>query len=134
MDTCLRVFLGRAIAQAVSRPLPTAATRVRAQVIICGICGGQSETWAGFLRVLRFLLPIRISSVAPHSSSIVRDWYNRPVSGRRAEWTQFGLHPPLCELKKIKLILCMKVHQLFTSEGRHDFTQHVLLRHPLQHR
>jgi hypothetical protein len=27
--------------------------------------------------------------------------YNRPFSGRRAEWTQFGLHPPLCELKKI---------------------------------
>jgi hypothetical protein len=21
--------------------------------------------------------------------------YNKPVSGRRAEWTQFGLHPPL---------------------------------------
>jgi hypothetical protein len=28
--------------------------------------------------------------------------YNRPVSGRHAEWTQFGLHPPLCKLKKKK--------------------------------
>jgi hypothetical protein len=31
---------------------------------------------------------------------IIRGRYNRPFSGRRAEWTQFGLHPPLCELKK----------------------------------
>jgi hypothetical protein len=23
-----------------------------------------------------------------------------PISGRHAEWTQFGLHPPQCELKK----------------------------------
>jgi hypothetical protein len=32
---------GRPIAQAVSRWLPTAAARVRAQVRSCGICGGQ---------------------------------------------------------------------------------------------
>jgi hypothetical protein len=33
------VILGRAIAQAVSRRLPTAAARVRVQVRSCGICG-----------------------------------------------------------------------------------------------
>jgi hypothetical protein len=33
---------GRAIAQAASRRLPTAAARVRSQVRSCGICGGQS--------------------------------------------------------------------------------------------
>jgi hypothetical protein len=43
---------GRAIAQAVSRWLPTAAARVRAQVWSCGICGGQSGAGAGFLRVI----------------------------------------------------------------------------------
>jgi hypothetical protein len=41
---------GRAIAQAVSRRLSTAAARVRAEVRSCG----QSGTAAGFLRVLRF--------------------------------------------------------------------------------
>jgi hypothetical protein len=37
-----------------------AAARVRGKVRLCGICGGQSGTGAGFLRVLRFLLPIII--------------------------------------------------------------------------
>jgi hypothetical protein len=32
---------------------------------------------------------------------ITRGRYNRPCSGRPAEWTQLGLHPPLCELKKM---------------------------------
>jgi hypothetical protein len=87
---------GRAIAQAVSSWLPTAAVQVRAQVGSCGICGEQSGAGAGFLRVLRFPLPILIPPTAPHSSSmsIVRGWYNRPVSGRRTKWTQSHLTPP----------------------------------------
>jgi hypothetical protein len=56
---------GRAIAQAASRWLPTAAARVRSQVRSCGICDGQSGTGAGFLRVLRFPLPIIIPPTAP---------------------------------------------------------------------
>jgi hypothetical protein len=56
---------GRATAQAVSRRLPTAAARVRS----CGICGGQTGAGAGFLRVLRFPLPIIIAPTASHSSS-----------------------------------------------------------------
>jgi hypothetical protein len=56
---------GRAIAQAVSRWLPTAAARVRARVWSCGICGGQSGDGAAFLRVLRFPLLIFIQPIAP---------------------------------------------------------------------
>jgi hypothetical protein len=80
---------GRAIAQTVSRRLPTAVARVWSQVRLCGICGRQSSAGAGFLRVLRFPLPILIPPTASHSSSyIIRCWYNRPVSGRRTKWTQ----------------------------------------------
>jgi hypothetical protein len=81
--------VGRAIVQAVSRRLPTAAAQVRAQV---KSCGGQSVAGAGFLQVVRFPLPILIPPTAPHSSSIIRGWYNRPNSGRRAKWTQSPHH------------------------------------------
>jgi hypothetical protein len=54
----------------------------------CGICGGQSGTVAGFLRALRFPLPILIPPTASHSSSVILGWYNRSISGRRTKWTQ----------------------------------------------
>jgi hypothetical protein len=78
----------------VNHRLPTAASRVRNQVMSCGIYGGQSGTGAGFLLVLRFPLPILIPPTAPHSSSsVIRGWYNRPVNGRRSKWTQSHLTP-----------------------------------------
>jgi hypothetical protein len=49
--------MGRAIAQAVSRWLPTAAARVRTPYLASGICGEQSGVGAGFLRVFWFSLP-----------------------------------------------------------------------------
>jgi hypothetical protein len=58
---------GRAIAQAVSRWLPTAAARVQTRARSSGICGRQSGTGAGFLRVLRFPLPIFIPPNSPSS-------------------------------------------------------------------
>jgi hypothetical protein len=57
---------GRAVAQAVSRWLPTATARVRVRAG-CGVCRGQIGTGAGFLRVLRFPLPI-IPPISPSLS------------------------------------------------------------------
>jgi hypothetical protein len=83
----------RAMAQVVSR-------RLRARVRSCGICGRQSSTGIGFLRVLRFPLPICTPPTAPHSSSsIIRGWYNRPNMGRRTKWTH---SQPMRKIKKNK--------------------------------
>jgi hypothetical protein len=71
----------RGIPQAVSRRLPTAAVRVRAQVRSCEIYGGRSVTGAGFLRVLPFPLPSLIPPTVPHSSSLIWGCYNRPNRG-----------------------------------------------------
>jgi hypothetical protein len=62
----LTVSSGRAVAQAVSRWLPTMMTRVRIRAP-CEVCDGQSGTGAGFLRVLWFPLPIIIPPISPSS-------------------------------------------------------------------
>jgi hypothetical protein len=63
-------FGGRAIAQAVSLWLPTAAAQVPGRIWSSGICGEESGAGASFLRVLRFPMPIFIPPNAP--SSITR--------------------------------------------------------------
>jgi hypothetical protein len=60
-------YIGRAVSQAVSHWLPTAAARVRVRAAY-GVCGAQSGTGAGFHRVLRFPLPI-IPPISPSSLS-----------------------------------------------------------------
>jgi hypothetical protein len=94
----------------VSRRLPTAAARVRAQVRSCVIRGGQSGTGTEFLRVLRFPLSIPIPPTAQHSSSIIRGWHNRPVGGRRTKWT---VSPHLKKLKKKKNLALWDFSRLF---------------------
>jgi hypothetical protein len=75
-------FLGRAIAQAVSRWLPTAAVRGSTPGRHVGFCGGQSGVGAGFLRVLRFLLPNSfhqlLKKIITINQSIIGDMYTRP--------------------------------------------------------
>jgi hypothetical protein len=55
----------------------------------------------------RFSPSTSVSPANLHSTKfsiiiIIRGRYNRPFSGRRAEWTQLGLHPPLCAFKEKK--------------------------------
>jgi hypothetical protein len=64
------VTLGRAIAQAVSRRLPTAAARVQTRVGTWDFGMDKSGAGAGFLRDLRFPLPMYIPSCSPQSSSL----------------------------------------------------------------
>jgi hypothetical protein len=99
-------MIGRAVAQAISHRLPTAAARVRAQDSLCGICGGQRGIGSGFLRVLRLPLPI-IPATAPHpssssSSTNIRGWYNRPNSGNVT--SELSLTPPQETKNKTKLL------------------------------
>jgi hypothetical protein len=60
------ITYGGAVAQEVSRWLSTAAARARVRAV-SGVCCGQSGTGTGFLRVLRFPLPIMIPPVSPSS-------------------------------------------------------------------
>jgi hypothetical protein len=55
--------LRRAVAQAIRRWLPTVTTRVRVRAA-GGVCGGQSDTGVGFLRILWVPLPI-IPPISP---------------------------------------------------------------------
>jgi hypothetical protein len=100
-------LLSRAIDQAVSRRFSTAAARVQAPIRSCGICGEQSDTGTGFLRVLRFPLPILIPPIAPQLSFIIWGWYNKPNSGRSTKWTQS--HP----MRKIKYWIIIIIMYLF---------------------
>jgi hypothetical protein len=85
--------VGRAIVQVISRWLPTMAARVRSRICSSGICGGQSGAGVSFLRVLQFR-PANLHSTKFSIIIISRGRYNRPISGRRAEWTQLDSTPP----------------------------------------
>jgi hypothetical protein len=108
----LKVKKGHVIAQAVSRRLPMAVTLVRAQVKPCLIRGGQSGTGAGFLQVLCLPSSILIPPTAPHSSSIIRGWYNRPISGRHTK--RFSLTPS--QVTKVKIYHVHNFRNVGTTE------------------
>jgi hypothetical protein len=65
---------GRAIAQAVSRWLPTAAARVRSS----GICGGQTGAEAGFFFLSTSVSPANLRSTKFSIRTFTRGRYNRP--------------------------------------------------------
>jgi hypothetical protein len=74
---------GRAVAQAVSRRLPTAAVRVRAQVKSRGICGGQSGMRQLCSEYSYFFCQLSFHRLLHTHQLIIWGWYNRPNSGRR---------------------------------------------------
>jgi hypothetical protein len=83
---------GRAIAQAVSRWLPTAAARVRVRTGMWGLWWTKRH-WGRFS-------PSTSVSPAIHRSTnfsiiiIARCCHNRPIGGLSAEWTQLDFPPP----------------------------------------
>jgi hypothetical protein len=100
MLNCMN-YLGRAIAQAVSRWLPTAAARVRVRAEHVGFMVDKV--------VLGQVFSEYFGSPANHHSTnffniiITRGWHSRPIGGRSAEWTQLDSTPPpppLFELKE----------------------------------
>jgi hypothetical protein len=74
---------GRAVGQAVSRWLLTAAARVRVR-IACGVCGGQSGIGGGFFSPSTSFFPANYHST--NFSIII-------TRGRSAEWTQLDSTP-----------------------------------------
>jgi hypothetical protein len=79
---------------AVSCRLPTAETQVRSQVSFCEICSGQSGSETGFLRVLRFPLPILIlPTLHTHQSS------GDGTIGPPVAHVPSGLSPPLNDIQ-----------------------------------
>jgi hypothetical protein len=73
-------------------PLTSAATaaRFRAHGRLCVICDMWWTKWHWDRFSPRTSVPLRIliSPIAPHSSSVVLSWFNRPVSVRRTKSTE----------------------------------------------
>jgi hypothetical protein len=72
---------GRAIAQAVSSRLPTAAARVQTRVWSCGrFCDGQKWRWGRF-SPRTSVSPADLHSICFYTIifTITRGWHNRPV-------------------------------------------------------
>jgi hypothetical protein len=81
-ESSLCYVKGRAVAQAVSRWLPTAAARVRVRAGMWGLWWTKRH-WGSFS-------PSTSVSPANHFTNfsiiiITRGWHNRPISGRNAE-------------------------------------------------
>jgi hypothetical protein len=79
--------LGRAIAQAVSRWLPTAAARVHVRADHVGFVVDKAALGQVLSKYLDF--PCQSSFHQFFSIIIItRGWHNRPIGGSSAEWTQ----------------------------------------------
>jgi hypothetical protein len=102
-DVWMESAKGRAIAQAVSRWLPTAAARVRARVLQVGFVVDK----VALLRVLRFPLPIFIPPNSPSSQSPGAGTMGQSLADvpSRHSLDSTPPHPPLCRGKGMCYIL-----------------------------
>jgi hypothetical protein len=99
-NTVIKLWVpkSRAIAEAVSRWLPTAAARVwQMGFVVDKMPSGQV-----FSEYFDFSLPKTFHSTNFSILTITRDRYNRPIHGRSAAWTQYELHLPLIIIIKKK--------------------------------
>jgi hypothetical protein len=100
---------GRAMTQAFSLWVLTTKARVCAPVSPCEICGGQSGTGIGFLRVLRFspviIIPLCLFMLIYH----LGDMNNRPVGGRSSETLPYSMdlnnNNKVCNVDGVRLRL-----------------------------
>jgi hypothetical protein len=103
-------LLGRAVAHTGSHRLPTAGSRVRARVKSCNVCGGQSGTGAGFLRVLRFVLPlIHPTNCSTIITIITQGWYSRPINGRSNSGLGSTPAPQINETTRVLVITGVQI-------------------------
>jgi hypothetical protein len=96
--------MGRAIAQAVSRWLPTAAARVRSRIWSSGICGGQTCAGAADTSAITILLNISSSAYGKRCCK------DRPI---RFVFSllQFSGPPPCAHFPKLQTIVHYDVCQ-----------------------
>jgi hypothetical protein len=83
------------------------------------------DLWWKKWRLGRFFPSTSVSPANRHSTKlsiiiITRGRYNRPVSGRRAEWTQLDSTPHYANLKKIILIYVYIIYYLPKYQRRVD--------------
>jgi hypothetical protein len=93
---------GCAIAEAVSRWLPTAVVRVQSRVWSSGICGAKSGVGPGFLRMLRFPLPF-IPPNSPSSQSPGAGTIGQASKWPKCRVDQVWTPPPTMQIKKRKI-------------------------------
>jgi hypothetical protein len=87
------------IAQAVSRWLPTTVAQVQARVWQVGFVVDNAALGQVFSEYFSFPCQSSFHQILHHHNHLGQVQY--ASTGRRDEWTQYGLHPPLCEFKKI---------------------------------
>jgi hypothetical protein len=96
-----------------TRAVAVGSQRVRLWAA-CGVCGGQSGTGSGFLRVLRFPMP-------DHSTNfsiiiITRGWHIRPLVAAVSSGPWF--HPPLYKFKEILTAWASLIWRFEVSEAQ----------------